>query len=236
MRYAFLSDFNSSTARLVCTAVIVLSLMAGACSSSKESTQTTGQNGSGNSQGQNTPPPILKSDGENTQPADSTGGESGKITLTYKNESSTVTIPIDPANQRFRVTLNGVSLPQHDTTAERTEEELREELQKEIQQVMRDFRKAQDHFYQEEYKEALKYVNRSLRTQRTADALALKGTIFFMSDNMKSARYYWNEAVKMNPEIPVPEIPELEMIIDEIKAEEQEQQSDSTNIQNEEGE
>lgn len=197
------------------------------------------------------PPQILQESGEQT---DSTRDESAKeVVLNYENESTSVTIPIDPQQQDFILELEGLDRGNGDAESDDTEaaeeEQEKDDAEQEqktdsarpdstvkqdslaqansaeqIKQVMKYFRRAQDLFYRQEYESALEMVNRSLETQPTADALGLKGTIFFMQDNMTSARYYWNRAVEMDPEIPVPDIPELDSIIEDIKATEDQEE------------
>ena len=60
-------------------------------------------------------------------------------------------------------------------------------------------------------------MNESLRVQETADAYGLKGTIYFMLNRKSATRENWDKAVKMNPDIMIPNIPELEDIIKDIK-------------------
>lgn len=88
---------------------------------------------------------------------------------------------------------------------------------RDIQSLLSSYRKAQDLFYLGEYREALDEVEKTLKIQETADAYALKGTIFFMMENITAARANWNKAVQMDPNIPVPSIPELETLINELR-------------------
>lgn len=163
-------------------------------------------------------PKILR---EVQKPADTTSKNAKDIKLTYQNKSTNVTIPVDPQNQSFILEMKGLQKEKSQDSVNMQDSLIQARMAKKIKQVMRDFRRAQDLFYREDYKGALEKVNSSLETQKTADALGLKGTIFFMRDNMSSAKYYWNKAVQMDPEIPVPDIPELESFIKKIKASEQ---------------
>lgn len=88
-----------------------------------------------------------------------------------------------------------------------------------IRQVLSKFRRAQDLFYLEEYSEALELLNETLDIAETADAYALKGTIHFMLGNRNATRANWNRAVELNPDLPMPNIPELEDMIEEIMVE-----------------
>lgn len=161
------------------------------------------------------------------------------VKLRYKNKSTSVTIPIDPDKQDFVLELNGVEQSQsakkgkgkqRPRSARADSAILQDSLvqatmAKKIKRVLKNFRRAQDLFYRENYDEALRMVSKSLEIQRTADALGLKGSIFFVQDDMSSAKYYWNQAVQMDPEIPVPNIPELDSLIREIKATEDQEEA-----------
>ena len=68
-----------------------------------------------------------------------------------------------------------------------------------------------------DFTQALDFIDKTLEIQETADAYALKGTIFFMLENITAARANWNRAVQMDPNIPIPSIPELETLIQEIR-------------------
>lgn len=155
------------------------------------------------------------------------------VTLNYENKSTSISIPIDPNQQEFVLELKGLK----EENKEKNEEQSKitnaqqdslnqEEMAKKIKQVLKDFRKAQDLFYREDYKGAMERVNQSLETQETADALGLKGTIFFMRDNMSSAKYYWNKAVDMDPDIVLPDIPEVRSMIEQIKATEDQEEAE----------
>lgn len=176
---------------------------------------------------------------------------SDDVKLTYESNGTSVTIPIDPQRQDFILELEGLSRKgameesekekanakqkkqqQVNRSTHRADSTIMQdslvqaEMAKQIRKVLKNFRRAQNLFYQKDYRGALEMVNRSLEVQRTADALGLKGTIFFMRDDISSAKYYWNKAVQMDPEIPVPNIPELETFIQEIKATEDQQEAE----------
>lgn len=218
-------NFDFSLAKL---AGVFLAALCISCSSSKEA-QETEIPASESTQ-------ILEEQSESQK--DTTSKKNNdKVKLRYKSKNTDVTIPIDPENQEFVMELKGLER-QKDTSQVASQEPQKESpdstilkdslvqatMAKNIKQVLKDFRRAQNLFYREDYEGALEMVNRSLETQKTADALGLKGSIYFMQDDMSSAKYYWNEAVKMNPDIPVPNIPELESLIKEIKATEDQEE------------
>ena len=138
------------------------------------------------------------------------------ITITYRNQSSDVQVVLDPSKERFFLDLGGVTPAEKDTLVI-ADSTLIKNRAKDIQNLLKSYREAQELFYLEEYEEALTKVNETLRIQETADAYALKGTIYFMMDNLSATRLNWNRAVRLNPDLPIPSIPELEEIIREIK-------------------
>ncbi|MEX0721405.1 MAG: hypothetical protein WD059_12105 [Balneolaceae bacterium] len=143
-----------------------------------------------------------------------------RITLSYTNQSSGIEIKLDPESDQFFLDLTGMKPAEKDTViiADST---LMEEKLKDIQRVLAKFRQAQDLFYLDEYSEALRLLNETLEIAETADAYALKGTIHFMMGNRNATHENWNRAVRLNPDLPIPGIPELEDLIEEIIEEEQ---------------
>jgi len=121
------------------------------------------------------------------------------MVISYGNKSTNINVPLN-LDEPFYLELKG-------TPASKTLRYDRELFAVEMRQIMRDFRKAQDAFFKKEYDAALEAVNRSLLTLETADALALKGSIYYVMKNIPKAKMYWAQAVKLDPEIVVPEIP-----------------------------
>lgn len=142
-----------------------------------------------------------------------------QIVLNYKNESSGIQISLDPDKDEFFLDLSGMQPAEKDTVVI-ADSTLIEQRDDDIRTVLSKFRKAQDLFYLEEYTEALRLLNETLEIAETADAYALKGTIHFMMGNRNATRENWNLAVQINPDLPIPSIPELETIIEDIKIEE----------------
>lgn len=149
------------------------------------------------------------------QPAITPAKNTSKIDITYKNQSSEISITLDPATDEFYLDLSGITPVNSDTVIVQ-DSSLIKNRQKDIQVLMASFRKAQDLFYLGEYNKALEQVNRSIEVGETADALALKGTIFFMMENITAAKVNWYRAVELDPDLPVPSIPELEALIKEV--------------------
>ena len=138
------------------------------------------------------------------------------ITVNYLNESSNIQIKLDPSKEQFYLDLRGMRPVDKDSIVV-IDSSLVQNRARDIKSLLANFRKAQDLFYLGEYKKSLEFVDKTLEIQETADAYALKGTIFFMLENITAARANWNRAVQMDPNIPIPSIPELETLIQEIR-------------------
>ena len=138
------------------------------------------------------------------------------IIVSYKNASSNVQISLYPNKDEFYLDLKGFAPSEKDSIII-VDSTLINNRARDIQTLLSSYRKAQDLFYLGEYRNALAEVDKTLEIQETADAYALKGTIFFMMENPTAARANWNKAVQMDPNIPVPSIPELEVLINEIR-------------------
>ena len=68
--------------------------------------------------------------------------------------------------------------------------------------VLAGIRKAQELFYQKRYPEALQMVRQSLDAQPTAEGHALAGSICYMMSKNGLARRHWEEALRLNPDMP----------------------------------
>ncbi len=141
---------------------------------------------------------------------------SNPIIVSYQNASSNIQISLDPSQDEFYLDLKGIRPTESDSIVV-IDSSLVKNREADIQTLLSSYRKAQDLFYLGEYRDALAEVDKTLEIQETADAYALKGTIFFMMENPTAARANWNRAVQMDPNIPVPSIPELETLINDIR-------------------
>lgn len=138
------------------------------------------------------------------------------ITVNYLNESSNIQIKLDPSKEQFYLDLRGMRPADKDSIVV-IDSSIVQSRAKDIQMLLTNYRKAQDLFYLGEYRKSLDFIDKTLEIQETADAYALKGTIFFMLENITAARANWNRAVQMDPNIPIPSIPELETLIQDIR-------------------
>ncbi len=71
--------------------------------------------------------------------------------------------------------------------------------------VLTGIRKAQELFYQKRYPEALAMVRQSLDAQPTAEGHALAGSISYMMGKNGLARRHWEDALRLNPDMPAVE-------------------------------
>tara|TARA_R110002124_G_scaffold282274_2_gene457298 strand:+ start:10842 stop:11456 length:615 start_codon:yes stop_codon:yes gene_type:complete len=183
-------------------------LMAG-CTTSQQAT-----NGQQNGEVETPATPVTGSNTKNTEKANEEAVNSIKIT--YKNRNTDLVLSLNPNKENFFLDFKGMSPAEKDTIiiADST---LIKKRATDIQALLAAFRQAQDLFYLGEYNEALIKINESLRIQETADAYGLKGTIYFMLNRKSATRENWNKAVQLNPNILIPNIPELEDIIKDIK-------------------
>ncbi len=71
--------------------------------------------------------------------------------------------------------------------------------------VLTGIRKAQELFYQKRYPEAMAMVRQSLDAQPTAEGHALAGSISYMMGKNGLARRHWEDALRLNPDMPAVE-------------------------------
>ena len=69
--------------------------------------------------------------------------------------------------------------------------------------------KAQRALYRQEYHKAQQEIDKALKIHRNADLLALKGSIYFSTGDLVQAKKYWEEAFKLDKNLPLPHISEL---------------------------
>jgi hypothetical protein len=72
---------------------------------------------------------------------------------------------------------------------------------------------AQNAFYDKDIEKALTFVNQSLEIFETAQGFALKGSLYYLGGDKKKAQKYWDLAVRLNPDIYIPDMEMLDMMI-----------------------
>ena len=143
-------------------------------------------------------------------------GQPHIMELNYRNESTSIRLPIDLNSQNVYLELRGKAVEEKKDDKTEVEDIESGSQAERIRSVMNEFVSAQNAFYRGNYEQAMEAVNRSLNIEQTADALALKGTIYFMLGNNTEAQRFWTRAMRLNPDLPVPDISELEDLIDGI--------------------
>lgn len=152
--------------------------------------------------------------------------EGRELRFEYEDQNTRLSIPLDVLSQEFVMELKGK--PKGPVPDEVLLEDpiVQEYFQSNARNMLKHFREAQNLLYRQDYDGAMREIDKSLDILRTADALGLKGTIFFVRGNMNSARYYWGQAVQLDPDIVIPDNPEIESIINEIREETEENEDE----------
>lgn len=178
---------------------------------------------------------------ENRTEATSTSVSQNKnadIKIVYKNKYSEAEVSLHSLDDAFFIDLQGPAKIISDTLEDKVldlEKELIEtnakhkaelsdsilkltqEKETDIRNYIRYYRLAQESFYAENYKNALRLTNLLLDIEKSAEAYALKGTASFFMDDLKATEENWNEALKLDGNLTIPSIPELDNIIKKIK-------------------
>ncbi len=82
-----------------------------------------------------------------------------------------------------------------------------------VDYILRLLIKAQNAFYEGEYLKAFELLNESLDIFETAQAYALKGSIYYLLGDKFEAQRYWQLALRTNTNIFIPDIEALDQII-----------------------
>lgn len=194
----------SFDSKLIAYFILLITFVVSGCKSSENVSSDTPQN-------------LARAEQEEVAsdiPQETSSGEA--VVVTYRNSSSNIQIKLDPSKDQFYMDLSGMTPVEKDSVVVK-DSTLIKNRAIDIQALLSSYRKAQDLFYLGEYRQALEEVDKTIEIQETADAYALKGTIFFMLENITAAQANWTRAVQMDPNIPVPSIPELETLIEEIR-------------------
>jgi hypothetical protein len=95
----------------------------------------------------------------------------------------------------------------------RTDEEIIEyenKLSSDVDKTLRLIVRAQQSFYNDNFKEALGLVNRSLKIYETAQGHALKGSLLYLQGRKSEAQASWDRARRFNPDIYIPDMETLD--------------------------
>lgn len=92
--------------------------------------------------------------------------------------------------------------------------EYSQELFNKIDASLRLIVKAQNAFYSKDMNSAFKFVSESLELFETAQAYALKGSFYYFEGNIEQAQREWEQALRFNPNLYIPNMEVLEQGID----------------------
>jgi tetratricopeptide (TPR) repeat protein len=132
------------------------------------------------------------------------------VQYTGSNRKDTVFISAPPQQQptavNVQVQMPRDSLRKTDTVkvgASSDEVKAKELKWAEISdEVMADLRRAQEYFYKQDYSSAIRMVKAAQEKRSTAEGFALQGSIHYMLGDKGAARFFWTEALNLNPELP----------------------------------
>jgi len=194
-----------------------------------------------------TPPPVSLPTAQSTAKPEQ---QVTAITMTYKNQASTINVTLDPYDENLNVQMTRskdpapativkrdtvfvtppvqpvsttvqtapqpinvqVQLPpeRHDTLRAKNDDSLsleqskarEQKLAANMDEVVADIRHAQEYFYKQDYSSAMRLAKAAQEIRPTAEGFALQGSIHYMLNDKPAARFYWTEALKLNPNIP----------------------------------
>jgi tetratricopeptide (TPR) repeat protein len=88
------------------------------------------------------------------------------------------------------------------------------ELSKQVNEALRLIIQAQNAFYLKDMNKAFRLVSESLEIFETAQGHALKGSFYYFEGNIEQAQRQWNNALRYNPDMYIPNMELLEQVID----------------------
>jgi tetratricopeptide (TPR) repeat protein len=105
----------------------------------------------------------------------------------------------------------------YDTIAdyENFRKRLRNEYSEKANKISDYYLKAQRALYRDDFDKALEEIDRALEIHKNADLLALKGSIYFSMKSFTEATVYWQEALKLDKNLPIPHIKGLKQWLTE---------------------
>ncbi|MDG5766023.1 hypothetical protein QA596_01000 [Balneolales bacterium ANBcel1] len=103
--------------------------------------------------------------------------------------------------------------PEPDPEPEWDEEQLARALAGQSMEAIRLYVSAQEAFYRGQFGASLELIDASLERYETDYGLALKGSLLFVHGRREAAQQYWDRAAERSPELEIPDVEELERII-----------------------
>lgn len=100
------------------------------------------------------------------------------------------------------------------TLKKKYRQQLIDEYNTEANKIITFYLQAQRRFYEQEYEDALDFINKALNIREIADAYALKGSIYLGLGDTENFRKNWQQALQMDQNIP---LPRSDYIIEELQ-------------------
>lgn len=132
------------------------------------------------------------------------------VNVKYKNNASTVEYAVGKGNEEFVLIMNTDPNSKKDLIDGTLN--ISKEAKDAVNLALKNYRRAQEFLYVDDYSSALDYVEESLKVIETAEALSLKGSILYVMGDEEKAKALWMQAAKLDPEIRVPSAKELKDI------------------------
>lgn len=132
------------------------------------------------------------------------------VNIKYKNNAASIEYAVGKGNEEFVLSMSSDPKSKKDIIdgALNVSREARDA----VNQAMKNYRRAQEFLYVDDYSSALDYIEESLKIVETAEALSLKGSILYVMGDEEKAKSLWLQAAKLDPEIRVPSAKELKDI------------------------
>jgi tetratricopeptide (TPR) repeat protein len=132
------------------------------------------------------------------------------VNVKYKNNASSIEYAVGKGNEEFVLSMNTDPKSKKDLIDGTLN--VSKEAQDAVNVALKNYRRAQEFLYVDDYSSALDYVEESLKIIETAEALSLKGSILYVMGDEEKAKALWIQAAKLDPEIRVPSAKELKDI------------------------
>lgn len=71
-----------------------------------------------------------------------------------------------------------------------------------VQRALKNYRMAQEALLRKQYDKAMLYIDACLLEGETAEALAFKGSVFYLQGNKTEAKKLWQKARQLDPDMP----------------------------------
>lgn len=132
------------------------------------------------------------------------------VNVKYKNSSASIEYAVGKGNEEFVLSMN--TDPKFKKDIIDGTLNVSKEAKDAINVAMKNYRRAQEFLYVDDYTSALDYIEEALKIVETAEALSLKGSILYVMGDEEKAKALWIQAAKLDPEIRVPSAKELKDI------------------------